>query len=54
MGGPMSDILQKIKTYKLEEVATRKANLPLSDIEARAHDAPPVRGFADRLADAAR
>ncbi|MDX8353403.1 indole-3-glycerol phosphate synthase TrpC [Cognatiyoonia sp. IB215182] len=50
----MSDILEKIKTYKLEEVATRKANLPLSDIEARAHDAPPVRGFAERLADAAR
>ncbi|MEL7107592.1 MAG: indole-3-glycerol phosphate synthase TrpC [Pseudomonadota bacterium] len=50
----MTDILDKIKTYKLEEVAARKASLPLADVEARAHDAPPVRSFADHLADAAR
>ena len=50
----MSDILEKIKTYKLEEVAARKAAVPLAEIEARAHDAPPTRGFAESLANAAR
>ena len=50
----MSDILQKIKTYKLEEVAARKGATPLVDVEAMANDAPPTRGFADKLADAAR
>jgi len=54
MGGPMSDILQKIKTYKLEEVASRKAAVPLAEVEARANQAAPTRGFATRLADAAR
>ena len=48
------DILDKIKAYKLEEVAARKAMLPLSDIEARAAQAPAPRGFADRLTEAAR
>ena len=50
----MSDILEKIKTYKLEEVAARKAAVPLDEIEARAAAAPPTRGFAAKLADAAR
>ncbi|WP_439156452.1 indole-3-glycerol phosphate synthase TrpC [Yoonia sp.] len=50
----MSDILEKIKTYKLEEIAARKDKVPLAQVEARAHEAPPVRGFADRLAEAAR
>ena len=50
----MSDILEKIKTYKLAEVAARKAAVPLTEVEARAKDAPPVRGFAKKLADAAR
>ena len=50
----MSDILDKIKTYKLEEVASRKAAVPLAEIEARAKEAPPTRGFAERLADATR
>ncbi|WP_341212288.1 indole-3-glycerol phosphate synthase TrpC [uncultured Limimaricola sp.] len=48
------DILDKIKAYKLEEVAARKAELPLSDIEARAAQAPAPRGFAARLTEAAR
>ncbi|MCK0094715.1 indole-3-glycerol phosphate synthase TrpC [Yoonia sp. F2084L] len=50
----MSDILQKIKTYKLEEVAARKASVPLDEVEARANAAPPTRGFAAKLSDAAR
>jgi len=50
----MSDILEKIKTYKLEEVAARKAAVPLAEIEARAYDAPLTRGFAESLANAAR
>jgi indole-3-glycerol phosphate synthase len=50
----MSDILEKIKTYKLEEVAARKAAVPLSEVEARANDAPPTRGFAQALSDASR
>ena len=50
----MSDILEKIKTYKLAEVAARKAAVPQAEVEARAKDAPPVRGFANKLAEAAR
>ena len=50
----MSDILEKIKTYKLEEVASRKAAVPLDAVEALAKAAPPTRGFAARLAEAAR
>ena len=50
----MSDILDKIKTYKLQEVAARKEQLPLAEVEARAQDASPVRGFAAKLGEAAR
>jgi indole-3-glycerol phosphate synthase len=50
----MSDILEKIKTYKLEEIATRKAARPLSEVEAAAQQAPPIRGFAQALSNAAR
>ncbi|KJZ19972.1 indole-3-glycerol phosphate synthase TrpC [Loktanella sp. S4079] len=50
----MTDILEKIKTYKLEHVAACKAAHPLSEIEARAKDAPPTRGFAARLQEASR
>jgi indole-3-glycerol phosphate synthase len=48
------NILDQIKAYKLDEVAARKLALPLAEIEARAATAPPVRGFADRLAEATR
>ena len=49
----MSDILEKIKTYKLEEVAARKAATPLAEVEAKAKAAPATRGFAAQLATAA-
>ncbi len=47
-------ILDRIKAYKLDEIAARKAETPLSEIEARARSAAPVRGFTDRLSDASR
>jgi len=42
----MSNILQRIVARKREEVATRQAKVPLVELRARAHDAPPPRGFA--------
>ncbi|MDR7194178.1 indole-3-glycerol phosphate synthase/phosphoserine phosphatase [Luteimonas terrae] len=42
----MNDVLQRILARKHEEVAARRAALPLADIAARAASAPPVRGFA--------
>ncbi len=48
----MSTILEKIKTYKLEEVATRKAAKSLSQVQALADDAPAPRGFHHALLNA--
>ncbi|MGL6290103.1 MAG: indole-3-glycerol phosphate synthase TrpC [Silanimonas sp.] len=45
----MSDVLQKILVRKAEEVAERRARVPLADVVARARDAAPLRGFADAL-----
>jgi indole-3-glycerol phosphate synthase len=45
----MATILDKIAAYKREEVAKSKAALSLSELEARAKAAPPVRGFARAL-----
>jgi indole-3-glycerol phosphate synthase len=50
----MSTILDKIKAYKLDEVAARKLARPLAEVEAAAKAAPPVRGFASALVDATR
>lgn len=49
----MSTILDRIKTYKLEEIATRKAARPLAEVESAARAAPAPRGFARALRDAA-
>ncbi|WP_295042640.1 indole-3-glycerol phosphate synthase TrpC [uncultured Paracoccus sp.] len=43
------DILDKIKAYKLDEIAAAKAARPLADIEAAARAATPPRGFASAL-----
>lgn len=42
----MSTILDKIKAYKLEEIAARKAQRSLAEVDAAARAADPVRGFA--------
>ncbi len=42
-------ILDKIKSYKLEEIAADKAAVPLAEVEARARAADPVRPFAEAL-----
>jgi len=48
----MSTVLDKIKAYKLEDVAARKAARPLAEVETAARDASPVRGFANALTSA--
>jgi indole-3-glycerol phosphate synthase len=42
-------ILDKIKAYKLEEVAAAKAVRPLAEVEAAAKAAPALRPFASAL-----
>lgn len=49
----MSSILDRIKAYKLEEVAKAKAVTTLVDLEAAAKAASPTRGFARALREAA-
>jgi indole-3-glycerol phosphate synthase len=46
-------ILERIRAYKLEEIAAGKATRDLAGIEADARDAPPVRGFLRALRAAA-
>jgi indole-3-glycerol phosphate synthase len=50
----MTTVLDRIKAYKLEEIAAAKAERSLSDVEAAAKAAPDVRGFADALRKATR
>ncbi|PZX41958.1 indole-3-glycerol phosphate synthase [Roseinatronobacter thiooxidans] len=45
----MATILDKIKSYKLQEVASRKAARPLSEVAEAARNAPAPRGFAAAL-----
>jgi indole-3-glycerol phosphate synthase len=49
----MSTILERIKAYKLEDVAARKAARPLSDVEDAAKGAEAPRGFLRALREAA-
>jgi indole-3-glycerol phosphate synthase len=49
----MTTILDRIKAYKLEEVATRKTARPLADLEDAAKAAAAPRGFARALQEAA-
>lgn len=41
----MSDILQRILARKADEVAERRALVPLAELQARCADASPTRGF---------
>lgn len=50
----MTNVLDKIKAYKLDDVAARKAARPLREVEAAARDASPVRGFAAALTAATK
>ena len=47
----MSDILNKIETYKREEIAAAKRAYPLAEVEARAKTASPPRGFVRAIRD---
>jgi indole-3-glycerol phosphate synthase len=47
-------ILEKIKAYKLDEVAAAKAETPLEMLQAQANDAPHVRPFKDALLTASK
>ena len=47
-------ILDKIKAYKLDEVAAEKAKVPLSEVEVEAQNASPPRQFYKRLLNATK
>ena len=47
-------ILDKIKAYKLEEIAAARAETPLEAVEAQARAADPVRPFTQALQKASR
>ncbi|MBE9475629.1 MAG: indole-3-glycerol phosphate synthase TrpC [Proteobacteria bacterium] len=50
----MADILEKIKAYKLDEIAAHKRALPIKDLDDMAKEASPVRGFGSALEHAAK
>jgi len=45
----MTTILDRIKAYKLQEVAEAKAKRPYAEVEAAAKEQPGTRGFAEAL-----
>jgi len=47
-------ILDRIKAYKLEDVAARKQARPLADVEAAAQGVDAPRGFAKALGEASK
>ncbi|MBJ3761904.1 indole-3-glycerol phosphate synthase TrpC [Maribius pontilimi] len=50
----MPTVLDKIKAYKLDEIAARKAERDQTAIETAARNAPAPRPFAELLSDATR
>ena len=50
----MTNVLDRIKAYKLEEIADAKATVPLADLEEQAKAASEPRGFAQALIAAQR
>jgi indole-3-glycerol phosphate synthase len=42
----MSDVLARIEAYKRQEIAAAKTAIPEAEIERRARETPPPRGFA--------
>jgi len=52
MSGAMATILDKIKAYKLEEIAAARATRPLAEVEDAARAAPRVRPFGAALKQA--
>ena len=48
----MSTALDRIKAYKLDEIAEAKSARPLAEVVAQARDASPTRGFAKALSAA--
>lgn len=50
----MTTILDKIKSYKLDEIAAAKRAVPLSELEAAAQDAGRPRGFLAALKGSVR
>ena len=50
----MHSILERIRDYKLADIATRKAERPLADLEAEAAAAPAPRGFVAALSTASQ
>jgi indole-3-glycerol phosphate synthase len=49
----MTTILDRIRAYKLDDIAARKAARPLAEVEGDARAMPAPRGFADALRHAA-
>ena len=52
LGFEMANVLDRIKAYKLDEIAAAKAARPLPGIAAQARDAAPPRDFAAALRSA--
>ncbi|MEO0913796.1 MAG: indole-3-glycerol phosphate synthase TrpC [Pseudomonadota bacterium] len=50
----MTNVLEKIKAYKLEHIAACKEARPLEEVEDAARQASPTRGFTDALVSAAQ
>jgi indole-3-glycerol phosphate synthase len=45
----MSDVLSRIESYKRQEIAAAKAAVPQAEIERRAREVSPPRGFAEAI-----